>query len=88
MQGGFWGNWVNYLLNAIYFGGPGAAVGPRVDCLRANVGLSWTKRQLAWLLGSGMINGSHLVNDGLDAQTFQLLRPLNSWPSHARVPAG
>ena len=64
-RGIFLGKWVNYLLNAIYFG-----AGPRVSCLRANVGLSWAKRQLAWLLGSGMINGSHLVNDGLELKRF------------------
>lgn len=27
---------------------------------------SWASKQLGWLLGSGMINGSWLVNDGLD----------------------
>ena len=42
------------------------SAGPRADCDSANHTTTWVRAQLDWVLKSGMINGSNLVNDGLD----------------------
>ena len=37
-----------------------------VDCLAAELTANWAQAEVDWFLKSGLINGSHLINDGLD----------------------
>ena len=39
---------------------------PTYDCENAEWAVEWAERALSWFRGSGMINASSLINDGLD----------------------
>ena len=56
----------NAITNELFLALAGGLALHHPDAARAKAARSWVARQATWFLKSGLINGSNLVNDGLD----------------------
>ena len=56
----------NAITNELFLALAGGLALHHPDAARAKAARSWAARQATWFLKSGLINGSNLVNDGLD----------------------
>jgi hypothetical protein len=68
--GGVWWNkdkkGKNAIENELFLAVAAALANRETDAARRQVDLAWAHKEWTWFLNSGMINGQHLVNDGLN----------------------
>jgi len=57
----------NAIENELFLAVAASLANRNPDAAKRRDDLTWAHKELVWFLSSGMINGSHLVNDGLDS---------------------
>ena len=69
-SGGVWWNkdrrGKNAIENELFLAVAAALANREQDAAKRQADLAWAHKEWGWFLNSGMINGEHLINDGLD----------------------